>query len=129
MGRMDRTAVQDWVDRYEQMWRSPGTDQLEALFAPDATYLHSPWSKPHTGLDAIARFWEGARDGPDEQFTMVSEVVAVDGNTAVVRVSVEYDVTDGSGRWRDLWVIRFAPDGRCTSFEEWPFAPRQRDGH
>jgi len=35
-----------------------------------------------------------------------------------------------SGRpWRDLWVLRFAADGRCSSFEEWPFAPGQPDGH
>ena len=56
-------------------------------------------------------------------------VVAVDGDTAVVRVSVEYGAP-ASGRWRDLWVLRFAGDGRCTSFEEWPFAPpKQPAGH
>ena len=59
---------------------------------------------------------------------MSADVVAVDGETAVVRVSVDYDRPDG-GRWRDLWVMRFAEDGRCSSFEEWPFAPGQPDGH
>jgi hypothetical protein len=32
-------------------------------------------------------------------------------------------------RWRDLWVLRFDADGRCTAFEEWPFVPDQPDGH
>jgi uncharacterized protein (TIGR02246 family) len=125
---MDREAVSDWVDRYERLWRSPDTSQVAALFAPDATYLPSPWGRALHGLDAIARFWEAEREGADEEFTMASDVVAVDGDTAVVRVSVEYAAAR-AGRWRDLWVLRFAPDGRCTSFEEWPFAPRQRDGH
>jgi ketosteroid isomerase-like protein len=124
---MDGTAVQQWVGRYEQLWRTPGTEPLAELFVPDATYLPSPWAQPIEGLEAIARFWEAERVSADEEFTMSSEVVAVDGTTAVVRVFVRYAA---SGRpWRDLWLLRFAADGRCSSFEEWPFAPGQPDGH
>lgn len=25
--------------------------------------------------------------------------------------------------YRDLWILRFAPDGKCLAFEEWPFWP------
>ncbi|MGI8306275.1 hypothetical protein [Saccharopolyspora hattusasensis] len=25
--------------------------------------------------------------------------------------------------YRDLWIVRFAPDGKCLAFEEWPFWP------
>jgi len=125
---MDRRGVEQWVERYEQLWRTPGTEGLADLFDAAATYLPSPWARPHVGLDAIARFWEAERDGAGEEFTMSSAVVAVDGDTAVVRVSVEYDAA-GAGRWRDLWVLRFAENDRCSAFEEWPFAPDQRDGH
>jgi SnoaL-like domain len=125
---MDGTVVEQWVERYERVWRTPGTDGLADLFQPDATYLPSPWATPITGLDELAEFWDAERDGAEEDFSMSSEVVAVEGETAVVRVSVEYGVPDG-GRWRDLWVIRLAPDGRCYSFEEWPFAPSETDGH
>lgn len=55
-------------------------------------------------------------------------MVAVDGDTAVVRVFVDYRGASSS-RWRDLWVLRFTADGRRAAFEEWPFAPGQRDGH
>jgi SnoaL-like domain len=128
---MDRSDVERWVDAYERAWRTAGTDGLGDLFSPDASYLPSPWAPPIEGLEAIARFWDEEREGPDEPFTMAYEVVAVDGTTAVVRVSVDYD---GHGatpaqRWRDLWVIRFDDEGRCAAFEEWPFAPGQRDGH
>ena len=118
----------DWVAAYEKAWRSPGTGVLETLFTADATYSQGPYREPVVGRPAIAAMWDAERDGPDEVFTMTSEVVAVDGDTAVVRAEVEYTGPD-TNRWRDLWVLRFAGDGRCRAFEEWPFAPSQRDGH
>jgi hypothetical protein len=66
--------------------------------------------------------WEAERDGPDEAFTMATEIVAVDGATAVVRVEVSYGGPPAQD-YRDLWVIRLAADGRCCWFEEWPFWP------
>lgn len=112
--------MQEWVASYERAWRTPGTGQLAEVFAPDVSYLPSPWATPVEGIEALAQFWEAERDGPDEAFTMTSELVAVDGDVAVVRVEVDYQ---NASRWRDLWVIRFAEDGRCRAFEEWPFAP------
>jgi len=125
---MDVGGVRRWVERYEQAWRAPGTDALAELFTDDATYGVSPWATAIEGLEAITDLWDAERDGPHEKFTMTSEVVAVDGDAAVVRVEVEYG-NAGAGRWRDLWVLRFAADGRCRAFEEWPFAPDQPDGH
>jgi hypothetical protein len=125
---MDHDAVETWVSEYERLWRQPGTALLERLFTPDATYLPSPWAQPLVGQTVIARFWDVERSGPDEPFTMSSSVVAVDQRTAVIRVEVEYGPPESS-RWRDLWVVDFAEDGRCSSFEEWPFAPARADGH
>ena len=122
---MERGEVAAWVDAYVVAWRTPGVAPLAELFAPDARYVVSPWKAPIVGLDAIGRFWEAGRDGADEAFVLTYEQVAVEGDTGVVRVTVDY----GTGsRWKDLWVIRFGADGRCTVFEEWPFAPGQPDG-
>jgi hypothetical protein len=125
---MDRARVERWVDGYVQAWRTSGTTALTGLFSADVSYLASPWSEPITGVDALARFWDAERDGPDEGFTFSNEIIALDGRTAVVRVAVDYEDVR-AGRWRDLWVIRFDRDGRCDAFEEWPFAPDQDDGH
>ena len=125
---MDRDAVAQWVSRYERAWRSPGTAEVVELFSADVTYIVSPWARPVVGLAAVAALWDAEREGPDEVFTMDSEVVAVDGDTAVVRVAVAYG-EPVENRWRDLWVLRFDADGRCAAFEEWPFAPSQPDGH
>ncbi|MCI0347013.1 MAG: nuclear transport factor 2 family protein [Chloroflexi bacterium] len=123
-----RDAVARWIEAYERAWRTAGTDGLRELFTDDVRYVPSPWRPPIEGLKQLAIFWDAGRDGPDEPFTMSSELVAVDGDSAVVRVEVEY-LADGGGSWRDLWMLRFASDGRCARFEEWPFAPSQRDGH
>ncbi|GAB2484007.1 hypothetical protein GCM10027063_27510 [Promicromonospora xylanilytica] len=118
----DHATVRTWIRDYERLWRTPGTDGLTQLFTPHTTYRTTPWAPPINGLPALAAFWEEERDGPDEPFTMDAEIVAVQGPTAVVRVSVEYG--DSGDRWRDLWVLELDDDGRCTAFEEWPFAPR-----
>jgi hypothetical protein len=122
----NRTDVNNWLARYERAWRSPGTATLDELFAEAVAYVPSPWASPITGMAAVRRFWDAARSGPDEGFHMTSEIVAVDGRTAVVRVHVDYD--DGQ-RWRDLWLFTLDEHGRCEHFEEWPFAPDRDDGH
>jgi len=123
-----RDAVQRWITEYEVAWRTPGTARLAELFTPDVSYRPAPWSSPVRGLDELALLWEAERAGPDEEFAMTSEVVAVDGDTAVVRVHVDYSPPDGRS-WRDLWIVRFASGGRCAVFEEWPIAADQPDDH
>jgi ketosteroid isomerase-like protein len=118
---MDRDQVTSWVDRYERAWRAPGTHALTELFTGDASYSQGPYRESVRGLPAIAEMWEAERDGADEVFTMRSAVVAVDGDTAVVRVEVRY--SDPVAEYRDLWIIHFDANGRCRHFEEWPYAP------
>jgi hypothetical protein len=119
---MDRQGVARWVAGYERAWRSPGVESLAELFTGNAVYLQGPYRTTVTGLEPIGRMWERERDGPEEPFTMAFDIVAVDGDAAVVRVEVRYQAPTVR-EFRDLWVIRFAEDGRCRSFEEWPFSP------
>ncbi|MDA3648426.1 nuclear transport factor 2 family protein [Saccharopolyspora indica] len=119
---MDWERALAWVGEYERAWRTPGVDALAELFTADATYLQAPYLEPRTGLPAIERMWEAERTGPDERFRMTSAPVALEGDTAVVRVAVQYGDPPAQ-EYRDLWIIGFAPDGRCRTFEEWPFWP------
>jgi ketosteroid isomerase-like protein len=119
---IDRESVGQWLAGYETAWRAPGTDGLAALFTSDAVYSQAPYEQPVTGLDAIKRMWEEEREAPDEVFTVTTDIVAVDGPAAVVRVEVHYGDPPVQ-EYLDLWVIRFADDGRCTWFEEWPYWP------
>jgi ketosteroid isomerase-like protein len=118
----DRAAVHRWVAAYELAWRTPDTDGLSALFTADATYLHSPYEEPVVGIRAITKMWEDDREGPVEVFTLSTEIVAVEADTAVVRAEVRYSEPIDQ-EYRDLWVIRFDIDGRCAWFEEWAYWP------
>jgi len=125
---MNRTVVQEWIKGYVQAWRSPGTAKLSELFSEDTTYRVSPWKQPIQGLHELGLFWEQSRSGPDEVFTFKSEMVAIEGTTAVARIEVRYE-HDTPGEWRDIWVIKFNQRGLCQTFEEWPFSPEQDNGH
>lgn len=126
LGGVERSDVEGWVERYERVWRAPGTDGVAELFSEDATYLVSPWAAPVVGIEALRAFWDDERPPESDEFTMRSEVIAVEGDVGVVRVEVDH----ARGlRWRDLWIVRLDPSGRATSFEEWPFSPATPDGH
>jgi hypothetical protein len=119
--------VSRWLAGYEAAWRAPGTGQLAEIFTEDASYRLSPYEEPVVGLAAIGSMWDAERDGPDEVFTLATDIVAVDGPTAVVRAEVSYG-NPVRGEYRDLWMIRLGEDGRCSWFEEWPYWP-ERPSH
>jgi ketosteroid isomerase-like protein len=118
----DRESVQRWVDGYVTAWRTAGTDGLTALFTDDATYLHSPYAEPVVGLARIRAMWDDGRDGPDEVFTINTDIVAVDGDAAVVRALVRYG-DPVRQEYSDLWVLQLDERTQCTRFEEWPLWP------
>jgi ketosteroid isomerase-like protein len=120
----DRAIVRRWLAAYEAAWRASGTEALAEIFTGDASYRQSPYQEPVVGLDAIRRMWDGERDGPDEVFAIATEILAVDGPTAVVRAEVRYG-DPLHQEYRDLWIVQLGDDGRCNWFEEWPFWPGQ----
>jgi uncharacterized protein (TIGR02246 family) len=122
-----REQLSDWLEGYERAWRTDGTDAVADLFTEDASYSTAPYEKPHRGLDAIREMWEAERLGPDEEFEMTSEVVAVEGDTGVARIEVHYGPPKGK-EYRDLWIVRLDEAGLCSHFEEWPFWPPDQQG-
>jgi ketosteroid isomerase-like protein len=123
---VERGDLERWIRGYEAAWRAPGSDAAADLFTGDATYLTHPYAEPVAGLEAIRRLWDRERE-PGERFDMAWEVVAVEGDTGVARVEVRY-LAPEEARFRDLWIVRLGPDGRCRHFEEWPFAPGRSVG-
>ena len=117
---MDTGEVMNLVARYEAAWREDDLPAVDTLFTDDARYLRSPYdTEPLVGLPAIRGFWSDPTP-----FEMTAEPEAVQGSRAVVRVEVRYGGQKPQ-EYRDLWVLRFADDGRVEHFEEWPFWPGQ----
>jgi hypothetical protein len=116
---MDRNHVMRWVDEYVTAWHDEDVRGVERLFTEDAQYRTSPYEAPEVGHDAIKAFW---LDDAGEVFTAVAEPFAVEGQQAVVRVEVRYGEPVRQ-EYRDLWLLRFADDGRVRDFEEWAYWP------
>lgn len=79
----------------------------------------SPYEPAQVGHEAIGKLW---RDEDGVAFTMRATPVAVEGDTAVVHLDVRYQAPEIQ-EYRDLWVLRFAADGRVNQFEEWSYWP------
>ena len=108
-----------WVAEYERAWRGGDVTAVIRLFTDDARCRRSPYEEPAIGHEGIRAFW---LDGEGRTFSVVAEPVAVEGRDAVVRLEVRYD-DPGVRQYRDLWVLRFSPDGRVEHFEEWAYGP------
>lgn len=108
-----------WVKGYEQAWRDGDVNAVDRLFTEDARYRRSPYEKSEVGHAAIRAFW---LEDDGQPFTMSADPVAVEDRNAVVRVEVHYG-EPANQEYRDLWVLRFADDGRVEDFEEWAYWP------
>jgi hypothetical protein len=111
----DSTTVSTWIDGYRRAWDSNAPDDIRALFTEDARYLTAPFVDARVGHDAIVAGWVEDQDQPGD-YTFTWKPSGLDGDTAFVEGDTLY--SDGR-RYANLWVIRFAADGRATSFTEW----------
>jgi hypothetical protein len=123
MGRMNRSDVQVWLDRYVEAWRANERPPIEALFTDDVVYRFRPYESypAAVGIDAVVEAWLG--DTHDEPGTWEAryEPWAVDGDRAVaIGFSRYFATTDEPERtYRNAYLLRFASDGRCAEFTEY----------
>ncbi len=123
MAGMDAAAVQAWLDRYVETWRTSDPTQVEALFTEDAAYRYRPYggdAHAAIGRDAIVAAWLEDDDPPDS-WEAGYTVFAVDGERAVATGTSRYFASDkGPQRtFHNAFLLRFSPDGRCTEFTEY----------
>ena len=120
---MNRSDVQAWLDRYVEAWRANERAPIEALFTEDVVYRFRPYeSDPAAeGIEAVVDAWLGeTRDEPGT-WEAGYEPWAVDGDRAVAIGFSRYLATpDAPERtYRNAFLLRFAPDGRCAEFTEY----------
>jgi hypothetical protein len=120
---MNREQVQVWLDRYVDAWRANDRAPIEALFTDDAHYRWRPYGGDQhaaTGSSAIADAWLDDRDDP-ASWEARYEPYAVDGDRAVAIGESRYLATgDAPERtYSNVFLLRFADDGRCSEFTEY----------
>lgn len=111
----DATTVTAWMNDYQRAWNSNEPDDIRALFTDDAEYRFEPFSEPRAGSDAIVEAWLEGKDEPGDH-TFSWTLLGIDGDVAFVEGDTAYARGD---HYANLWVIRFAEDGRAGSFTEW----------
>ncbi len=116
--------VTRWMKAYRVAWESNAEADIRSLFTPDAVYLTEPYAQPWQGQDEIVAGWLDAADEPGTtEFDW--SLVAIDGDTAVIRAVTPYR---GRATYHNIWVMRFAEDGRASAFTEWWMAEKPPPG-
>jgi uncharacterized protein (TIGR02246 family) len=120
---MNRSDLQDWLDRYVEAWRTDDADQVASLFTDDAVYRYRPYggdAHAVTGRDAIVAAWLDEGDPPDS-WEAAYQPWAIDGERAVATGTSRYFASDrGPERtFHNAFLLHFAPDGRCAEFTEY----------
>jgi hypothetical protein len=111
----NESVLRAWVAAYERAWASNEPEDIRALFTEDADYRTEPFAPPWHGHDAIVWGWLEARDEPGESTFSWAPLVVTD-DLAIAQGTTIY--TDGA-TYSNLWLLKFAPDGRAEEFTEW----------
>ncbi len=113
--------VEQWMQGYLKAWGSDAPEDIAALFTEDAAYHTEPYAEPWIGRDTIVSKWIEHGDSRT-QWSFEYDVVAESGDTAVVRGTTRY-ASEAPGEpaktYHNVWIVRFAPDGRAYEFTEW----------
>ena len=105
-----------WMDKYVLAWSSNETEHIEALFTEDAVYDPQTEDGEWDGLDEIITRWQEIDDSEDNWDFEWQPIVETD-ELAVVKCRTNY--FDPPISYRNLFIIRFTEDGRCSDFTEW----------
>ena len=114
-GAEPTARVSDWMNAYVKAWASNEPEEIRALFSDDARYRTEPYTEPWVGPEKIVDGWLHLADAPGT-FTFEWHPLAVTDEVSVVQGTTRYAT---GPVYSNLWVIRFAPDGRASEFTEW----------
>lgn len=107
--------LDSFLDDYLSAWESNDPEDVRALFTEDAVYHPDPWGEGWRGVDEIVDNWLDRQDDPGT-WEFEWSVLVEQGDLAIIEGETRYD--DGP-TYSNLWIIRFAPDGRAYEFTEW----------
>lgn len=110
------TALSTWIDAYRRTWDTNEPDDIRALFTEDAEYRTEPYVDPWRGHEQIIEGWLTNMEEPGSS-TFNWTPLAITDDAQVVTATTIYPRQKLV--FSNLWVIRFAADGRASEFTEW----------
>jgi hypothetical protein len=109
-------VVADWVERYEQAWRTTSPADIAAVFAPDAESHEWPYETDWNGLDEIIDGWKSREAWQAGGWTFTWDLLAINGDTFAVKGIGAYEEL---GNFDNLWVVTLDGNGRCSVLRMW----------
>jgi ketosteroid isomerase-like protein len=120
---VSREAVEQWIARYEEAWRSGDAEAAAALFTEDCVFRSHPFRESEDARAYTLRVFAD-EEGVEPHF---GEPV-VEGDRAAVEywAAMKEDALDLT--LAGCLMMRFAPDGRCSEMRDvWTTAPDRLD--
>lgn len=118
----DRAMVQRWLDAYVHAWKSYDEVEIADLWTESAVWLY-PFGTRASGRAAITAEWLAERHlFAGRGYDATYEPIAIDGSVVVTHGrTLFFDLVSGAtqAEYDNVWILRFAPDGRCAEFHEW----------
>jgi hypothetical protein len=126
---MTREQVAKWLTAYSKAWETYDPQAIGDLFSADAAYYYHPYDEPTRGREAIVASWLAEPD-PARRYTGEYLPVVVEGNRAAAQGQSRYFAEDGKTlerEYRNLFLLTFDDEGRCSEFREWYGKPRGQE--
>ncbi len=90
-------AVAAWLGRYKEAWEQRDAERAAALFTENAAYHEMPFDPPKAGRAGIRDYWATVT-ADQRNISFMSQVVAIDGATAVARWSASFTLAGNGTR-------------------------------
>ena len=126
---MTHEQVAQWLAAYTKAWETYDPQAIGDLFSADASYYFYPYDEPTRGREAIVESWLESPD-PSGRYTGAYQPVIVEGNRAAAQGESRYFTEDGQTlerEYRNLFLLTFDDEGRCSEFREWYAKPRGQE--
>jgi ketosteroid isomerase-like protein len=108
-----------FVERYLVAWNSNQPEDIAAAFTEDIVYKGYPTDpNPAVGLEQLVKKWQSWADEPGS-WSFEYGVFVQDERAAVIRAVITYSDGPKAGVYDNVWLLRFAPDGRVAEFTDY----------
>ena len=110
---MDRKFMENWLDILKYSWLNKDSNKAASLFTNTSFYQETPFLKPYTKYEEIAKEWENI-DNQDIK-KLEFKILAIEDKTVIVNWIFQRDVTEFDG----IYEIKFNDNNECIYFKSW----------